>query len=152
MMMIKNALKNRRFSIRAVFVALACLSLTPAADAASNYSREGGNDTMHHFSLMPAETVLQPVRDRENPDPEGMLVADSTTTRKLIEECQDNFGTDCEKQVDTELMSPAARRQQMIEDCQNNFGTDCEKQADTELGAEQSDGNRQTFRVPKNEK
>jgi hypothetical protein len=151
-MMMKNAPKNRRLSLRAGFLTLACLALTPVADAANFYTWGGSNGNAHHFSLIPAESALQSLRDRESPAPGVMLVADNTTAQKLIEECQDNFGTDCEKQVDTEQMSPASRRQQMIDDCRNNFGTDCEKQVDTELGAEQSDGDRQTFRVPKHEK
>jgi hypothetical protein len=144
--------QNRRFSIQTGFVTLACLALTPSAYAANFYTWGGSNGTARYFSQMPAETALQPLRDGESPALGIMLVADNTTAQKLIEECQDNFGTDCEKQVDTEQMSPASRRQQMIDDCRNNFGTDCEKQVDTELGAEQLDGDRQTFRVPANEK
>jgi hypothetical protein len=80
------------------------------------------------------------------------VAAESETAEKMIEECRDNFGTDCKQQVDTELLPPESRRQQLIADCQNDFGEDCEQVVDTELEAEQLDDNRKVFRIPANEK
>jgi hypothetical protein len=55
---------------------------------------------------------------------------------KMIEDCEQNNGVDCERQADIELGTYAERRQKMIDDCGQNDGIDCEREVDTELGAE----------------
>lgn len=40
------------------------------------------------------------------------------------------------QQSETAAQAPADRRHKMIEDCENNDGLDCEREVDTELGAE----------------
>src|SRR4029450_7365907 len=77
---------------------------------------------------------------------------------EMIEDCQQNNGTDCEREVDTALRAEgllwvpplqygesetqaaaralAERRQRMIDDCEQNHGTDCAREVDTELRAE----------------
>jgi hypothetical protein len=56
--------------------------------------------------------------------------------QKVIEDCEQNNGIDCERQADIELGTYAERRQKMIDDCEQNNGIDCEREVDTELGAE----------------
>ena len=76
----------------------------------------------------------------------------------MIDYCERNYGTDCAREVDTELRTEAPRwvpslrdeereeqaaaralaerRRRMIDDCERNRGTDCEREVDTELRAE----------------
>jgi hypothetical protein len=41
-----------------------------------------------------------------------------------------------DQQDEAATQADAERRQKMIEDCEQNHGVDCERQVDTELGAE----------------
>jgi hypothetical protein len=78
--------------------------------------------------------------------------------QEMIDECAQNNGIECEREVDTELRAEglqwvpslrygereeqaaaralAERRQQMIDDCEQNHGTECAREVDTELRAE----------------
>ena len=77
--------------------------------------------------------------------------------QRMIDSCERNYGTDCAREVDTELRTEAPqwvpslrdepeeqvaaraladRRQKMIDYCEQNRGTDCVREVDTELRAE----------------
>ncbi len=70
--------------------------------------------------------------------------------QRMIEQCEQNNGIDCAREVDTELRAEAVRpdhvlpvseayaerRQRMIEECEQNNGIDCAREVDTELRAE----------------
>lgn len=70
--------------------------------------------------------------------------------QRMIEQCEQNNGIDCAREVDTELRAEAVRpdhvlrtseayaerRERMIEKCEQNNGIDCAREVDTELRAE----------------
>jgi hypothetical protein len=70
--------------------------------------------------------------------------------QRMIEQCEQNNGIDCAREVDTELRAEAVqrdhvlhtseaytqRRQRMIEQCEQNNGIDCAREVGTELRAE----------------
>jgi hypothetical protein len=66
--------------------------------------------------------------------------------QRMIEQCEQNNGIRCAREVNTELRAEgvqrdtseayAERRQRMIEQCEQNNGIDCAREVDTELRAE----------------
>jgi hypothetical protein len=82
-----------------------------------------------HYSDKPPAGMKVPRVSRSAPSIiAGTTAADSTPGAEPapVENQQD----EADAQADTE------RRQKMIEDCEQNHGVDCERQVDTELGAE----------------
>ena len=69
-------------------------------------------------------------------DQQQMSEAYAERRQKMIDDCEQNNGIDCEREADIELGTYAERRQKMIDDCEQNNGIDCEREVDTELGAE----------------
>lgn len=133
----KNALKNRRLSLRAGMVAFASFALISSADAAHLDHWSGKNGEAHYSSQASTVMPARQLHDAESTSPKLLLVADNdaTATNKL----------EPPPEEDADLQ---ALRQNMIKDCQSNRGVDCEQQVDTELQAEQPDGDQTVIRRP----
>jgi hypothetical protein len=72
--------------------------------------------------------------------------ANAERRQRMMDQCEQNNGIDCAREVDTELRAEAIgrdtsgadteRRQRMIEQCEQDNGIDCVREVDTELRAE----------------
>lgn len=98
----KPVTQNFHFSIRIILPALFCFAMIPSAMATERYS-----------SRAIAATSSQQDYQKDGP----IRLADST-----------------DNEADA-----GAKRQKMMEDCKANRGTDCEKQVNTELEAQELD-------------
>jgi hypothetical protein len=123
-----NTCRQPRRAGRLALIALTLSIVFGLARAGEVYRWVDDSGQVHFSDTLPAGVKAQRV-------PVGDLsIIPSTIPRDSTPEAEPSPSEDPEEEAAAQAY--AERRQRMMEDCERNNGTECEREVDTELGAE----------------